>query len=121
MKAHMNNSCPYSPAKKKKNALFQWHRIYQGHILLTNVMKLFRIHFSDTGKKKRECNKAVHQLFTDLKKAHDPVRREVLYKILLEIDTPLKLVRRIKMCLNETYSKVRIGKHLFEVFLSKLV
>jgi hypothetical protein len=24
----------------------------------------------------------------------------------------MKLVRLIKMCLNETYSKVRIGKHL---------
>jgi hypothetical protein len=29
----------------------------------------------------------------------------------------MKLVRLIKMCLNETYSKVRIGKHLSESFL----
>jgi hypothetical protein len=29
----------------------------------------------------------------------------------------MKLVRLIKMCLNETYSKVRIGKHLFDSFL----
>jgi len=29
--------------------------------------------------KKRECNEAVHQLFIDFKKAHDSVRREVLY------------------------------------------
>jgi hypothetical protein len=28
----------------------------------------------------------------------------------------MKLVRLIKMCLNETYSKVRIGKHLFDSF-----
>jgi hypothetical protein len=28
----------------------------------------------------------------------------------------MKLVRRIKMCLNETYSKVRIGKHLSDSF-----
>jgi hypothetical protein len=28
----------------------------------------------------------------------------------------VKLVRLIKMCLNETYSKVRIGKHLSESF-----
>jgi hypothetical protein len=40
------------------------------------------------------------------------VRREVLYNILIEFGVPLKLVRLIKMCLNETYSKVRIGKHL---------
>jgi hypothetical protein len=29
----------------------------------------------------------------------------------------MKLVRLIKMCLNETYSKVRIGKHLPDSFL----
>jgi hypothetical protein len=28
----------------------------------------------------------------------------------------MKLVRLIKMCLNETYSKVHIGKHLFDSF-----
>jgi sorting nexin-29 len=28
----------------------------------------------------------------------------------------MKLVRLIKICLNETYSKVRIGKHLFDSF-----
>jgi hypothetical protein len=44
------------------------------------------------------------------------VRREVLYIILIEIGVPMKLVRLIKMCLNETYSKVRIGKHLSDSF-----
>jgi hypothetical protein len=28
----------------------------------------------------------------------------------------MKLVRWIKMCLNETYSNIRIGKYLFESF-----
>jgi hypothetical protein len=41
------------------------------------------------------------------------VRREVLYSILIEFGVPMKLVRLIKMCLNETYSKVHIGKHLY--------
>jgi hypothetical protein len=63
-------------------------------------------------KKKWEYNEAVCQLFVDFKKAYDSVRREVLYNILIEFWIPMKLVRRIKMCLNETYSKVRIGKHL---------
>jgi hypothetical protein len=40
------------------------------------------------------------------------VRREVLYNILIEFEVPIKLVRLIKMCLNETYSNVCIGKHL---------
>jgi hypothetical protein len=44
------------------------------------------------------------------------VRREVLYNILIEFDVPMKLVRLIKMCLNETYIKVRIGKHLSDSF-----
>jgi hypothetical protein len=44
------------------------------------------------------------------------VRREVLYNILIEFGVPMKLVMLIKMCLNETYSKVHIGKHLSDSF-----
>jgi hypothetical protein len=47
------------------------------------------------------------------------VRREVLYNILIEFGIPMKLVRLIKMCLNETYNKVRIGKHLSDDSSSK--
>jgi hypothetical protein len=39
-----------------------------------------------------------------------------LYNILIEFGVPMKLVRLIKMCLNETYGKVRIGKHLSDSF-----
>jgi hypothetical protein len=60
--------------------------------------------------KKCEYNGTVHQLFIDFKKACDSVKGEVLYNILLEFGIPKKLVRLIKMCLNETFSKVRIGK-----------
>jgi hypothetical protein len=63
-----------------------------------------------------EYNKTVHQLFVDFKKAYDTVRREVLYNILTEFGIPMKLVRHIKMCSNETYSKVHIGKHLSDSF-----
>jgi hypothetical protein len=58
----------------------------------------------------------VNQLFLDFKKACVSVRREVLYNILIEFGIPLKLVRLIKMCLNETYSRVRVGKHLSDRF-----
>jgi hypothetical protein len=39
-------------------------------------------------------------------------RREVLYNILIEFGIPRKLVGLIKMCLNETYSRIRIGKNM---------
>jgi len=66
--------------------------------------------------KKWECNEEVHQLFIDLKKAYDSVRREVLYKILIEFGIRRKLVRLVKMSLTETYSKVRVGKNVSDRF-----
>jgi hypothetical protein len=64
----------------------------------------------------RRNRSTVHQLFVDFKKAYDSVRREVLYNVLIEFGVPMKLVRLIRMCLNETYSKVRIGRHLSRSF-----
>ena len=55
--------------------------------------------------KKWEYNESVHQLFMDFKKACDSVRREVLYN-LIEFGVPKKLVRVIKLCLTELYSRV---------------
>jgi hypothetical protein len=58
----------------------------------------------------------VHKLFKDFKKAYDTVKREVLYNNLLESSTHKKLVRLITMCLNETYSKIHVCKHLSDTF-----
>jgi hypothetical protein len=44
------------------------------------------------------------------------VRREVLYIILIEFEVTMKLVRLIKMCLSEMYSKVCIGKNSSDSF-----
>ncbi|KAJ4429502.1 hypothetical protein ANN_21671 [Periplaneta americana] len=66
-------------------------------------------------KKKWEYKGTVHQLFIDFKNAYDSVNREVLY-ILIEFGIPKKLVRLIKMRLNETYSRVRIGRFLSHAF-----
>jgi len=58
----------------------------------------------------------VHQIFIDFKTGYDSVRREVLYSILIETGIPVKLVRLIKMCLIETYSRVQVGKNLSDTF-----
>jgi hypothetical protein len=69
--------------------------------------------------KKWEYNEAVHQLFVDFKKAYDSVRREVLYNILIELGIARKFVRLIKMCLNDYYSRVRVGKYLSDIYPMK--
>jgi len=58
----------------------------------------------------------VDQLFIDFKKAYDSVRREVLYNILIAFGIPMKLVKLIKMYLNVTYSRVWVGKQLYDMF-----
>ena len=63
--------------------------------------------------------KKVHHLFIDFKKAYNLVRREVLYNILIQFGIHMKLVRLIKMCLTETYSRVWVGKHLSDMFTVK--
>jgi hypothetical protein len=72
-------------------------------------------------KKKWEYSGTVHQLFIDFRKSYGSVRREVLYKILIEFGIPRKLVRLIKMCLNGIYSKILIGKHLSGAFPIRMV
>jgi len=66
--------------------------------------------------KKIEYNEAVHQPFIDFKKDCDSIRREDLCNILIEFGVSKKLVSLIKMCLTETYSRVRVGKNLSDMF-----
>jgi len=54
-------------------------------------------------------------LFIDYNKCYDSVRGEVLYDILTEFGIPTKLVRLIKICLTEVYSRVRVGKNLSDM------
>jgi hypothetical protein len=61
------------------------------------------------------------QLFIDFKKAYDSVKRDVLYDILIESGIPMKLVRLIKMCLTETYSRVRLDNNFSNFFLLGMV
>jgi len=61
-----------------------------------------------------EYNEAAYQLLMDFRKACDSGRREVFYDILIEPGIPMK-VRIMKMCLNETYTTVRVGKLLSDM------
>jgi len=47
----------------------------------------------------------MHQLFINIKKVYDSDMRDALYNIPIEFGTPVKLVRLITMCLNETYTE----------------
>jgi len=51
----------------------------------------------------------------DFKRSYDSVRREVLYNVLNEFGTSKQLVWLLKMCLNEIYSRLRVGKQLSEM------
>ena len=68
---------------------------------------------------KWENDEAVYQLFIDFKKVYDAIRREVLYNILFQFGIHIKPLRLIKLYLNETYSRVRVGKHLSDTFRIK--
>jgi len=71
--------------------------------------------------KEWECNVTVHQVFIDFEKAYDSVRRELLYNILTEFSVLIKLIRLIRMSLNETYSKFRVRKINRIHFLFRMV
>jgi hypothetical protein len=62
--------------------------------------------------RKEEYNETVHQLFINFTKVYDSIRGEELYNIRIQSGVPMSPVRLIKLCLNETYTEVRIGKHL---------
>ena len=55
--------------------------------------------------RKWEHNEAVHQLFTDFKKAYDSVRREGLYNFLTVLVISMKLESLMEVCRTETYSR----------------
>jgi hypothetical protein len=75
---------------------------------------------SSNTREKWQNSEAVNQLFTDIKKAYDSIRREILYNILIEFDVPMKMVRLTKMRLKKPYSRVRVGKHLSDLLSIKV-
>jgi hypothetical protein len=64
----------------------------------------------------RKKNGNTIRRYIDFKNAYNLVRKELLCTIVIEFGVPMELVRLIKMCLNETFIKVRIGKYLSDTF-----
>ncbi|KAJ4426386.1 hypothetical protein ANN_27200, partial [Periplaneta americana] len=116
--------CSHIKIKKVPGEMSQYYINRKGYFSL-NVQVICAASLVGPGKsiaislimeKKWEYKGTVHQLFIDFKKAYDSVKREVLYDILIEFGIPKKLIRLIKMCLSETYSRVRIGQFLSDAF-----
>jgi hypothetical protein len=85
--------------------------ILRGHWYHIIVLNIHTKTEDKTDDVKDSFYKELESKFDKLPKYHMNI--EVLYNILIECGVPMKLVRLIKVCLNnETYSKVRIGKHL---------
>jgi hypothetical protein len=57
-----------------------------------------------------------HHLFIDFKTAYDKVNRNQLYKAMLELSIPLKLVRLTQAMMDDTTAKVKVQNKLSESF-----
>jgi sorting nexin-29 len=58
----------------------------------------------------------IHQLYIDYKQAYDTINRSELEEIMKEFGIPIKLVRLIKMTIENTNSKVKIQGKLTPSF-----
>ena len=58
----------------------------------------------------------LHHLFVNYKQAYDSLKRQSIIEIMEEFSMPGKLVSRIKMTLEGTWSKVRVEGELTEEF-----
>ena len=64
-----------------------------------------------------EYNKPTHLLFIDFKSAYDSVHRRKMLKVLEKFDIPGKLIRLVKMTLEQTSSVVRVENQETEEFI----
>ncbi len=63
-----------------------------------------------------EHGQVMHQLFEDFKKAYDFIKKSKMYQILVLLGVPKKLVGLIRVCLNGSRGRVRVGRNASEPF-----
>jgi sorting nexin-29 len=61
-----------------------------------------------------ECD--LYMLFVDFRQAFDSICREELCKALKEMKIPGKLIRLVRMIMENTKARIKIGNKLSEVF-----
>jgi hypothetical protein len=59
-------------------------------------------------------------VFRDFEKAYDSVRRAKLFNILITFGIHIKPVRLKKLCLTETYRKIRVDENLSQTVPIKM-
>jgi hypothetical protein len=93
-----------------------------------NLLGIFKVYFEVAGQlliiysvfvkylRKIGIERSSASAIYNFKKIYDSVTREGLYNILTDSGNHMKFLRLVKMWLIETYSKVRIGKNLLDIF-----
>jgi hypothetical protein len=102
-----------------QHAAFKANSIYRGNYWVSSLWLLtqqvnylsYILHSSSTWKNGNTIKQCTSFLLAS-RKLMIPLGGYVLFNILTEFGTLTKLVRLINMCLNETYSRVRVGKYL---------
>jgi hypothetical protein len=67
--------------------------------------------------KKMAVDQPLHLLFVDLKKAYDSVPLKNLWKVLEHYNLSNNISRAIKRLYENSFSKIKIGKQLFQDFI----
>jgi hypothetical protein len=62
---------------------------------------------------------AKEEMLLPISRNRDSFRREILYNIPIEFGITMKLVRLVKLCLNEIYNIVRTGKNVWCISYSE--
>ena len=75
--------------------------------------------FRNVGQLQFDAGEIPRKKYTIFKKTYYSIRSKVLYNILIEFGIPVKMVRLIKMCMNETYSRIRVDRHLSDMLLMR--